>query len=607
MKLRTTWVLLALALIVGGAMVWDIKKGKTTEERLRTRKRLVDVKSEGISRLELVRSNQTVVLEKQGERWQLRQPINYRASGSVVSSILSDIELAEADRLLTEKDLGSGKRAEFGLEPPRFRVRLATAKGPVTLLVGGETPTKEFVYAQVEGAKNVVTVRKNLASRLETSLSELRDHDVLDTPAASISRVEIKSADRLLELSKTAVTNAEPRWAIAKPQPLRADQRKVGDLVNDFTSLRVAEFISDDAKDLHPYQLDEPVREITGYAGDKAKTVQFGKAPTNDATKVFARLKGTDTVFTVSADTAKKFAVQPNDLRDAQILAFEQAAVHSIQIARPSGNIELVRGTNDIWRITAPKELPADDSRISNLLGKLHDLTATQFTSDVTADLAQFGLATPAATITLRDDRTNTLAQLLVGQPIAKADLRQVKRADEPFIYGVPASGLDWLPASELALRHRLVAEFKTNDVTKITIEKTGKTTTVGKDKDGKWQLVSPAEGVLDLDSLNQMLQSVSRLEAAELIREGFTNPAEFGLDKPEVKVTFAIGDKNYILQTGKAAANGEKYVFWSDPAFIFTIPGYALTSLTYELVTTPPPTPPAAATNQPPATVPKE
>lgn len=590
MKSRTTWILLALALIVGGLVYWDHQKGVTTEDAAKKSKRLLDLKSDDVTKLELVRSNETVVAEKANDRWQLKQPLAYRASGSTVSSILSDLETAETERVLSEKDLQGVNLAQFGLDQPRIRVKLATRKGTVGLVLGRETPTKEAVYVQVEGRKLVAIVRKGIADKLATPLGELRDHDVLDTVAGTVTRLEIKSADRLLELVKSAtVSNAEARWAIIKPQPLRADQRKVGDLVSDLTGVRVADFISDDAKDVHTYRLDEPVREVTGYVGDKSKTLQFGPSPTNDATKVYARLKGTDTIFTVSADTAKKFVVQPNDLRDARVLDFVEADVKEIEVQSGAGKLQLVRGSNDTWNVTSPVAIAADETKVRDTLTKLQELAAVQFVADVATDPAKYGLAAPAVTVTLRRTSTNVVAQLLVGSADASNAVRHVQRAGEPFVYGVATNISEWLPADMLAVRTKLVAELKTNEVTKITVEKAGKQTVVARDKDAKWTMVEPKEGVLDTDALNQLLESLTQVRAEEF--------ATAKVDKPIVKLTLDVAGKTYVLRVGGDATAGNKYVAWGEPPVVFTMPAYGLTAWQRDLVT-----PPLAKTNLPPA-----
>jgi hypothetical protein len=609
-----------LVVLVGVFVWWDSRKGTTTDQAGANRKRLLDFRSADVVRVELVRSNQTVVLEKTGDRWEIKQPITVRASGSAVSSLLSDLEFTERDRTLTEKDLKGVNPADFGLDEPRLRATLQTKKALVTVLVGRETPTKEAVYVKVAGQKSIAVTPKSLVERLETKLDDLRDRTVMDVSPVNVTRLEIKG-ERSVELTKTTATSAESHWAISRPIAARADQRKVSDLLDELSLLRVADFVSEDPKDVHTYQLDEPTREVTVWTGDSGKTLLIGKALTNDATKVCAKLKSADSIFTVAADSANKFAAQANDLRDTRVLTFTEPDVRSLELLRGVDKIQLVRDTNNVWKLTAPVALEADDGRVSTLLSKLNGLKATQYVADVATDLDKFGLAAPTATVTLRGAGTNVLAQLLIGSLDTTNAISHVKRADEPFIYGVDTNIMGWLPANALALRTRRVAELKPDQTTKLVIEKTStetnqppQRTVIERGADNNWKMVEPTQGVLDLDGVRNLLDNLDQLRAKEFIREGLDNLAEYGLDKPELKITATAGGKTYTLQLGKARDGGGQYASWSDPALVFTVAGHNLDRFQKDLVTAPPPAvsmalgassdQPRSDRDQPPATV---
>jgi hypothetical protein len=598
MKSRTTYVLLVLAILVGVFVWWDARKGTTTEDVEASRKRLLDLRFADVTRVELVRSNQVIVLEKAGDRWEIKQPIVTRASGSAVGSLLSDLEFAERNRTLTEKQLKGVGLADFGLDAPRLRAKLQTKKSLVTVLVGHETPTKEAVYVQVEGQRSVAVTSKSFADRIETKLDDLRDRAVIDFSPVNVTRFEVKG-ERSVELIRTTTTNAEPRWAINRPIAARADQRKVSDLFGELSLLRVADFVSEDPKDDHACQLDEPIREITVWTGDSGKTLLIGKPLTNDAAKVYAKLKGADSIFTISAGSAKKFAVQANDLRDVRVLTFTESDVRGLELLHGADKIQLARDTNNVWKFTAPVPLDADDGRVAALLSKLNALTATQFVADVATDLDKFGLAAPTATVTLRGAGTNVLAQMLIGSLDATNAVRHVKRADEPFIYGVDTSIIRWLPASGLALRTRRVAELKPEQITKLVIEKISTATNqpprsivIERGEDNNWKMVEPTQGVLDLDGVRNLLDSLSQLRAGEFIRQGFDNLVEYGLDKPELKIAVTADGKPYMLQFGRTRDGGDQYASWSDPALVFTVAGNSFGNFQKNLVAAPLPRP---------------
>ncbi len=588
--------MLILAVLAGIFVWWDSKKGTTTEESQAKRMRLLDFKSADVTQVKLVRSNQTVVLKKAGDRWEIKQPIAVRASDSAVTSLLGDLEFAERDRTLTGKELKGANMAGFGLNAPQLRATLQTKNGAVTVLVGHETPTKDAVYAQIVGQKSIAVTAKSFADKLETKLNDLRDRAVLDFLPVTATRMEIKG-ERSVELTKTVAIGPESLrgWAISRPIAARADQHKVSELLGELSSLRVTDFVSEDPKDVHTCQLDEPVREVTVWTGDNGTTLLIGRPVTNDAALVYAKLKNADSIFTIPADSAQKFAVQANDLRDARVLVFAEPDVRGIELLRGADKLQLARDTNNVWKLTAPVALGADDERVTALLTKLKDLTATQFVADVATDLDKFGLAAPMATVTLRGIGTNILAQLLIGSLDATNAIRNVKRADEPFIYGVDTNIINWLTANSLELRTRRVAELEPDQITKLVIEKgpaetnqLPNQTVIERGADNNWKMVEPTAGVLDLDDVKNLLDGLCQLRANEFIREGLDNLAEYGLNKPELNITATAGGKAFTLQLGKARGGGEQYASWSDPALVFAVETRSIGSFQKHLVAVP-------------------
>ena len=598
MKSRTTLVLVFVALVFGGLVALDYYKGTSTEDARTKSKRVLDFQSKDITGARIDLTNQFYVLEKIADRWQITQPLNVRANYSTVSAILDELEFAERSRVMSAKELDGTKLADFGLQSPRIRLTLQGKRGPLVLLVGNQTPTKEAVYVQVQGSKNVLVAPQSIYERLNQTLDDLRDRAVIDFPPASATRIEIKSADRVIELAKSeAATNAEPRWALTHPLAARADQRKVSELLADLSGLHVTDFVSEDPKDVHAYQLDEPEREITVWTGESGKTVLLGRALTNDASKVYAKLKSTDSIYTVPSSAARKFAVQANDVRDAHVLAFPADDVLGIEVLHGTDKISLVR-TDSTWKITSPVAVAAEQAAVQQLLAHLGRLNATEFVADVATDLDKYGLAAPMATVSLHGERTNTLAQLLVGAPDASNACRFVKCANEPFVYGVDTNIVSWLPANYLVLRLHRLTDVKADEITRLVIEKKTGKVSLERGADKGWKLIEPAQGVLDNDALQHVLDELGALRAEDFIREGRDNLAEYGLDVPESTITATAGDKTYSVALGKSQGLERKYALWADPALVFTIWTSAANTLTKDLVTPPTPAMAPASTN---------
>jgi hypothetical protein len=593
MKSRTTLILLVLVLLVAGIVYLDFHKGTTTEQAQEKRKRLLNVIAEDVTALELARSNQTIIVEKSGDRWDIKQPLAVRASASAVSAILGEIEFAERDRTLTEGELKDVDLAGFGLVPPRLRVAVRTKNTTVALLIGGETPTTDGIYVQVEGQKTVHIANKALHEQLNKTLNDVRDRTLVEFSPAAATRIEIKNAQRIIELQRAAAaTDAEPRWALTRPLPSRADQAKVSSLLTALTGLRALDFVSEDPKDLHAYGLDEPEHEVSVWMGgaETGKTVLLGRALTNDATKVYAKLKGADSIVTVPASEAGKFTAQLNDLRDRRLFSVPATEISAVDIQRGADALALQRDDTGWKALTKPdgKEVRAAQALLDQLLAQLTGLTAKEFTADVSTELDKFGLASPGTTVTLRGAATNILAQLLVGAENAAASVRYVKRADEAFVYGIETNALDQLPNRALDIRDRRVSGLNVAEITKLTLARREGAVVLERGADNAWKLVEPAQGAFDNDGLTALLDTLAQLEAQQFVREGLEQLAEYGLDRPELTLIARVGDKSWTLGIGAPAALGTRYASWNDPPLVFTISPPVAAALTRTIFSAP-------------------
>ena len=570
MNYRKTLFLIVLVGIVGGVAVWDHFQGTPTTDRVQHRKRLLNLDAKQVSHFELVHSNQTIVLEKTGTHWDIQQPIAVRADFAAVSSTLDELEFAERSRTLTEQDLQGASLAGFGLEPPRASIRLQTKSGPVTLLIGNETPTKNALYVQVAGRREVCLAPVTLYERATPRLNALRSRTAMEFTPATVTRLEIKiGGGRVIELKKT-----EARWTIAQPLAVRADQDKISEFLNGLTGLQVQDFISEDPKDLHSFHLDEPDREITVLMGEVGQTLLLGRSPTNAAGQVYAKLKNADSIFTIDGAAAKKFAVQINDLRDPQVLAVAPASVKSIAIERGANRLTLQHDSQG-WQITAPLSVPAEESAVQQWLAELIGVRAKRFVADVTTDPQQYGLTQPSAVVTLAGTGTNQLAQLIIGSVDGSNALRFVKCAGEEFIYGVPTDLLNRLPASYSALRSRQVFDFKADQITKLVAGPV----TVAREH-GRWKLVAPAQGVLNVDAVNAAAAMLARLQA-----DSFGPAKGADEDGRNATITATLGTATHWVAV---ATNGQATA--SSAELTFQLPAPAVATLLKPWLTSPTP-----------------
>jgi len=276
---------------------------------------------------------------------------------------------------------------------------------------------------------------------------------------------------------------------------------------------------------------------------------------------VYAKLKGADSIFTLASEPAKKFAVQINDLRDLRVLAFAPASVQSIAIVRGADKLALHRAAAG-WQLTAPVSVVADETAVNRFLEELAGVRAQRFVVDVTTEPQRYGLATPAATVTLIGAGTNVL---LVGSLDDSNTLRYAKCASEEFIYGVATNLLDQLPANYGALRSRSVFDWKPEQITQLVAGEVTVTRAAG-----KWKLVTPPAGLLNTNAVQAIVAAVAKLQVESFGRPKAEPDAGLGYT-----ITATVDNATHWLAVapdGQAAASSVELTFQLPPATVATL-----------------------------------
>jgi hypothetical protein len=587
MKPKVTLILIVIALLLGGIVALDYFKGATTEEAEARRKKVFDFKVADVTRLEFARTNGTVVVEKSGEQWEMRQPVAARASKWEMERLLEALEELPRQRTLTPKDLRDVDKKEFGFDSPQLRVALQTRTGTVSAAFGNENPTRESVYVQLADRPEVIVAPRRILDVFARKVEDLRDRTVLDFSPWAAQRLEIRAGARVLEFAKAAGTTAlDVRWNLVRPIATRADARRVQDLVHTLNGLRALEFVSDDPKDVPLYGLAEPQMEIIVIAGDDPpKTLLIGSPKRDDPSRVYAKRKLLNPIFTISADVVQQFSLPINEVRDRKLLDFDGNEVASIEILRDGARI-LAEKSGGRWMMAQPESAPADIDAVRRLLKALDDARIAEFVTDVATDLDQFGLATPPIQITLRKSGEISingeppLAQLLLGGIDAERNLRFARRAEDPFIFGIGPEVVDALPRAWLDWRDKNVATLSLPAIQRLVVERADGTPRVVAEKNevGAWKLIEPAGAEMDNDALLDTLAAFLPLRARRFVAPVDENLADFGLAPAEITVAVTTNGVEHKLLLGKILVPPLRYALWKDVPLVFEMDATAVT-----------------------------
>src|SRR5881397_1261532 len=474
MRWQTTAVL-AVILIALGAFyyVYEVRLGPEREKTEGRKGRVFTAEPADVTEVELKRPDSVVKLKREGDGWQILEPVN-----SVVTARM-DREIESAPAAL----------GDFGLDKPAAEVTLRLKDGkPLGLALGAKSPTGVWVYAREAGKPAVFVVGDSVLRDTTRPLADFRDKAVLAFDQKDVTALEIITRDDTI-----AVEQADGRWKLTRPRALPADGDTLRDFLEKLRAARVKEFVAEAPRSLEPFGLDRPVQVSihTGRDKDRAtKTLLFGRG--DPAKKgVYAMRAGESAVVVIPDETWAAVPKNVAVLRDKTVVEVERDKVTRLDIESPKGAVTLAQ-ENGRWKITAPEALPADQVEAGAVLFKLRELRARAFLSEDASGVPRY-LAKPTVRVSISEQGAPSPRTLLLapsserrgGAPTAYAGL-----AGRGPVVLVDGKVLEELGRSVDDLRDRvLLPGLEPKDIKRMRVRAGGQTVVVERSGDD-WKLV---------------------------------------------------------------------------------------------------------------------
>ena len=350
--------------------------------------------------------------------------------------------------------------------------------------------------------------------------------------ADKIERVTVKSATG----DQTTVEKQGAAWQVTQPSASAADDVELSGITSNLASLEVQRVVEEQPSDLKEYGLDPAKIEVTfKFAGKDQKLLLGQKTPTG--TDLYAKLPDRPRVFLVSSYLETTFSKSTFDLRDKTILKIDRDKVERVEIETPDRTLQVAKQGAD-WRITSPIEARADFSAVEGIIGRLNTAPMKSLvSSDAAADLKQYGLDKPAATV--RVTSGSAQAGLAIGKSAGEGAV-YARDLSRPLVFTVESALFDELKKPADDFRVKDLFDARAFNTTRIEITRGGQTMTLEKEK-GKdtWTQVTPSAKPADAAKVDALLTALTGARAASFVEK----PAGTGLETPEVTITIAYED----------------------------------------------------------------
>jgi hypothetical protein len=596
-KLRSLGLLFALSLACVGGALWmnkQVKEGNLTPtddlDKKREIGRLLKIKADEVSKVRIETQEGPIVVAKKGDRWEILEPFPCAADSEKIKSYVDSLITQRASHIIEAEK--ATDLSQFGLKKPQNKLQIWTTDGQEwTLLVGGEGPSDDR-YVQIEGRKELYMfsswwVKSNI---LEKKLADFRDRTLLAFEKDDVTRLELIHGSTKIVCSKK-----EEQWQMEEPLKFKADKTNIDTLLTAVKDLKIDDFVEEEPKDLAKYGLHQPQAKILLTAKGQSLGLLIGKKSSKDSSsttstsyggKLYAQVQGKKPVYLVSDSILEKLRKEPKDLRDKTVLALDTDRVNRVAYRIDGVDIEFSKlpppekpksepqkgkeETSSLeqpeaeWQLEKPQRLKADAENVKNLLSDLKNLTAREFI-DQPADLAQYQLKVPRATVTVWEEGKPKPRILLIGKNSSKdTTAAYVKVQGEPTVYLVS----NWFIQERLKtdlnqLRDLRLLTFKRENLQSFTLrfEKKPAATSAGStagqakkmevvvQRKGEfdWEVTKPERAEAESFKVGDVLYRLENLRGDEFVTDRPTGNQlrEWGFDKPQVEVELHFKDRS--------------------------------------------------------------
>jgi hypothetical protein len=176
---------------------------------------------------------------------------------------------------------------------------------------------------------------------------------------------------------------------------------------------------------------------------------------------------------------------------NTKLLTIPDDQFQGIRIAKVTGETVELKKENGKWRITAPKQLPADQDTLGSMQSTLGNLTSDKLIEPKATDLKGFGLDQPTLDVSVmrKDGKTD---HLLIGDDTPTGSGAYAKLAGDARVFTVPSTVKSTLDKRPDDLRDKRLLTFDSDKLSRVELTAKGAAVEFGKNGQSEWTIVKP-------------------------------------------------------------------------------------------------------------------
>lgn len=271
-----------------------------------------------------------------------------------------------------------------------------------------------------------------------------------------------------------------------------------------------------------------------------------------------------------------------DEKKKEKVFALQKAKVKELKLEPKAGEVVSVKKDGDKWKLTAPREAPADANEVDSLLTTLENLEADEVVTETTNDLGQFGLDAPNNTVSVVQEGTPQPLKLLLGEKTPDGAGVYAKTPDKPRVFTIAAYQETSLNKKPFDLRDRDLLKVKRDAVKAAEITGPGESYALERSDKGEWSFTRPVKTLAGRWSVDGLLGTLESLKMESVAAEDATKDLKkYGLDKPQRTVKLTLADGGYkILEIGGSAGEKKYHAREAQSPLVAVIPGAVVDDL---------------------------
>lgn len=539
MNIKKT-VIMAIIAIIAVVAYWIDSQKRTREEAVKAvESRLVTPKKEDITELTLHRGAQTTTFVKKDDDWEIAQPIQVRADGPSVSSLVDEIDRAKRNNGFTPQN---GLEA-YGLKTPALTLEVKAKPNYVQdVELGGKTSGGDEIYAHLPKDASVFTVPESLFTQLTKPIKDFRYKWILQ-----YSLDDATSAVMTFDNRTYAIAKKNDKWQMLKPVTTAGDNDKIKELLSTINRTAVNDFIDTHPLNMASFGLDKPTytADFTSLVKGKPtlQTLLLGKDVPGKANQIYGMLKGQSFVFTIAKDEAAKMKPSTDDLRAKKLFSLEQNNIGRVSFDTMGSRLVLESDTAGKWHLAGDPKTRLDQGSVTNVVGNLLNMRASKFI-DIPTSIGATGLEKPVLRLTVASKDGKTTEVVSTGKTALTGDFVYAQVENSGQLVGLPEGETKQFFVTRDQFVDKALFNFDDTMARKVQIKDGAKKLTFTYQASGSW--LGQAEGAtrkvsVEGSKMAALLLSVGGLNWSRHLEPGIPIEAqtikEMKLEAPDKEI----------------------------------------------------------------------